>query len=98
MSLDVGVVQIDYSEARPSGAAYKYACELMEYYDVEEDYWKVSAGWNVFIELGHDTMVNHARGYIESKDLSGTEADEVMGWVSALPWRDDLVMLHLGRH
>ena len=31
MALDVGVVQIDYSQARPVGAAYQYAWELMAY-------------------------------------------------------------------
>ena len=42
MALDVGVVQIDYSQARPAGAAYKYAWELMTYDDIEGDCWKVS--------------------------------------------------------
>ena len=31
MALDVGVVQIDYSQARRVGAAYQYAWELMAY-------------------------------------------------------------------
>lgn len=98
MAFDVGVVTFDYSVASPSVAAYKYACELMEYEDIDEDYWKVSAAWNVFLELEHDTMASHARGYIEENSLSETEANEVIGWVRNLPWHDDLVILHIDRH
>ena len=98
MALDVGAVTIDYSLARPSGAAYSYAHELMEFEDIVEDYWKVTSGWNVFIELKHDTMVGHAEGYVRENGLTKSEAHEVMGWVESLPWVDNRVMLHLGRH
>ena len=81
MGLDVGVVQIDYSQARPSGAAYKYAWELMAYDDIDDDCWKVSSGGQVFIELGYDTMASHAMEYIESKSLTPSEAHQVMRWV-----------------
>ena len=96
MGLDVGVVQIDYSQARPSGAAYKYAWELMAYDDIDDDCWKVSSGGQVFIELGYDTMASHAMEYIESKSLTLSEAHQVMRWVRGLPWRGGVVMLHLG--
>ena len=98
MALDVGVVTIDYSAARPSGAAGRYAHALTEYEDPEEDYWKVEAAWNTFLELERNAMVSHARGYVEENRLSETEAAEVMGWVNSLPWKDERVMLHLGRH
>ena len=74
MGLDVGVVQIDYSRARPSGAAYQYAWELMAYDDLEEDCWKVSDGGQVFIEVAYETMASHAMQYIEAKGLSSPEA------------------------
>ena len=96
MGLDVGVVQIDYSHARPVGAAYQYAWELMAYDDLEGDCWKVSDGGQVFIEMAYETMATHAMKYIESKNLSSTEAHEVMRWVRGLPWRGQVVMLHLG--
>ena len=98
MALDVGVVTIDYSAARPSGAASRYAQELTEYEDIEEDYWKVEAAWNTFLELERSAMVSHARGYAEENSLTETEAAEIMDWVNSLPWKDDRVMLHLGRH
>ena len=94
MGLDVGVVQIDYSQSRPSGAAYKYAWELMAYDD--GDCWKVSSGGQVFIELGYETMANHAMEYIEAKGLTSPEAHQVMRWVRGLPWRGGVAMLHLG--
>ena len=96
MGLDVGVVQIDYSQSMPSGAAYKYAWELMAYDDIDGDYWKVSSGGQVFIELGYSTMINHAMEYIESKSLTSSEAHQVMRWIRGLPWQDGVVMLHLG--
>ena len=96
MALDVGVVQIDYSQARPMGAAYKYAWELMAYDDLEGDCWKVSDGGQVFIELACQTMASHAMEYIEAKSLSSTEAHQVMRWVRDLPWWGEVVMLHLG--
>ena len=96
MGLDVGVVQIDYSQARPSGAAYKYAWELMAYDDIDGDCWKVSSGGQVFIELGYDTMANHAMEYIKAKSLTSSEAHQVMRWIRGLPWRGRTIMLHLG--
>ena len=96
MALDVGVVQIDYSQAQPYGAAYQYAWELMAYDDLEGDCWKVSDGGQVFIELAYETMARHAMEYIEAKSLTSSEAHQVMRWVRGLPWRGEVVMLHLG--
>lgn len=96
MALDVGVVQIDYSQAHPSGAAYRYAWELMTYDELDGDCWKVSSGGQVFIELGYEAMANHAMAYIESKSLTPSEAHQVMRWVRSLPWRGQTIMLHLG--
>ena len=81
MGLDVGVVQIDYSRARPTGAAYKYAWELMAYDDIHGDCWKVSSGGQVFIELRYETMANHAMEYIQAKRLTVSDAHQVMRWV-----------------
>lgn len=98
MALDIGAVTIDYSAVSPYGAASKYALELMEYEDIEEDYWKVTAGWHVFLELMHSTMVSHAMGYIQENGLTETEANEIVSWVTGLPWQGGRVMLHLARH
>ena len=94
MALDVGVVEIDYSRARPYGAAYKYARELTTFDD--GSCWRVSSGGQVFIELEFGTMASHAMGYIDSNRLSATDAHEVMRWVRGLPWQGEVVMLHLG--
>ena len=94
MGLDVGIVQIDYSQARPSGSACKYAWELMAYDD--DDCWKVSSGGQVIIELEFETMAKHAMEYIGSNHLSSTEAHQIIRWVRGLPWQNDVIMLHLG--
>lgn len=96
MALDVGVVQIDYSRARASGAAYRYARELIAFNDGDGDCWKVSGEGQVFIELAFETMATHAMEYIGASRLSSTEAHQVMRWVRGLPWQDEMIMLHLG--
>ena len=96
VGLDVGIVQIDYSQARPYGAAYRYARELMAVDDYDGDCWKVSSGGQVFIELGFETMANHAMEYIVGNRLPSTDAHQVMRWIRGLPWQGDVVMLHLG--
>ncbi len=96
MGLDVGIVQIDYSRARPYGAAYRYARELMTVDDYGGDCWKVSSGGQVFIELAFETMAAHAMEYIDSSGLTSNDAHQVMRWIRNLPWEGDVVMLHLG--
>ena len=96
MALDVGVVEIDYSRARPFGAAYRYARELMTIDDRDGNCWNVSSEGQVFIELAFDTMAVHAMEYIGASRLSSTEAHQVMRWIRGLPWQGDVIMLHLG--
>ena len=93
MSLDIGVVQIEYLR-QPREAAYKFAWHLAREWD--ERYWEVSSGPNVFIELEYEHMVERARRYIASEGLGVNEAHHIMRWVRALPWRGEVVMLHLG--
>ena len=96
MGLDVGVVQIDYSQARPSGAAYRYAWELMAFDDEDGDCWRVSSEGQVFIEMAFETMAAHAMEYIDSSGLTSTDAHQIMRWIRGLPWQDEVIMLHLG--
>ena len=96
MALDVGVVEIDYSRARPFGAAYKYARELTAFDEEYGDCWKVSSEGQVFIEMAFETMAAHAMEYIDSSGLTSTDAHQIMRWIRGLPWQDDVIMLHLG--
>ncbi len=96
MALDVGVVEIDYSRARPSGAAYRYARELIAFNDGDGDCWKVSSEGQVFIEMAFETMAAHAMEYIDSSGLTSTDAHQIMRWIRGLPWQVDVIMLHLG--
>ena len=93
MGLDVGVVRIEYLR-QPGSAAYHFAWHLAREWD--DECWQVSSGANVFIELGYDHVVERAARYIESKGLGASDAHQVMRWVRGLPWRGDVVMLHLG--
>ena len=52
--------------------------------------------WVWGLVSGYGAMANHAMEYIESKSLSSSEAHQVMRWVRGLPWRGEVVMLHLG--
>ena len=96
MGLDVGIVQIDYSQARPSGAAYWYTWELMAFDDEDGDCWRVSSEGQVFIEMAFETMAAHAMEYIDSSGLTSTDAHQIMRWIRGLPWQVDVIMLHLG--
>ena len=93
MGLDIGVVKIDYL-GQPGSAAYHFAWHLAREWD--DECWQVSSGANVFIELGYDHMVERAVRYIASEGLGVSDAHQVMRWVRTLPWRGEVVMLHLG--
>ena len=93
MGLDIGVVQIDYLR-QPRSVAYHFAWDLAREWD--DECWQVSSGANVFIELGYEHMVERAGRYISSEGLGASDAHQVMRWVRMLPWRGDVVMLHLG--
>ena len=92
MGLDVGVVKIDYL-GYPGRAANQFAWKLAEEWD--ERCWQVWSEGNVFIELEYQTMVERAARFISSEDLGATDAHQVMRWVRTLPWRGEVVMLHL---
>ena len=93
MGLDVGVVRIDYGYT-PRGPANRFAWHLAGEWD--DDCWQVASGPNVFIEMGYEHMVERAARFISSEGLGASDAHQVMRWVRMLPWRGDVVMLHLG--
>ena len=91
MGLSVGTVQIDYWA--PIGAAYNFAWNLAE--ELDDRCWQVSGEGNAFIELEYELMVERAARFIEIGELGATDAHAVMRWVRGLPWRGEVVMLHL---
>ena len=92
MGLDVGVVSINYLD-RPSEAAYNFAWHLM-HTSLDAD-WSVSEGVNAFVEYTRDTMSSQMEKYLSSVKLAPYEKDAVRAWVKELPWRGDVIMLHL---
>ena len=92
MGLDIGVVKLDYLE-RPEKAAYDFTWHLAAHSDEVE--WSVSSEGNIFVELTRDTMISMMDGYVSDKKLDPEDAATVGKWIDALPWRGDVVMLHL---
>ncbi len=92
MGLDIGAVKIDYLDS-PSGAAYRFAWHLAGQWD--DRVWNVRSEGNAFMEFDFDHLVDVAEEYISSESLGSADAHQVMRWVRNLPWRRDVVMLHL---
>ena len=94
MALDVGAVTLDYSVSPRTEIVERYA-RVLKGYD-EGDCWRVAANGHVFIEMDYEAMTNHAWQHIASHDFKAAEAHQIMRWVRGLPWRDGMVMLHMG--
>ena len=92
MGLSVGTVQIEYG-VPPDDVGYRFAWHLAEERDYE--YWQVLDEGNAFIEIEYTAMVERAAQFISSSEFGATDAHAVMRWVRGLPWRRDVVMLHL---
>ena len=92
MGMDIGVVKIAYLE-RPEETAYDFARHLAAHSDEVE--WSVFSEGNIFAELTRDTMISLMDGYVSDKKLDQEDAETVGKWINTLPWRDDVIMLHL---
>ena len=92
MGLDIGVVNIKYID-RPGGAALKFASYLGEnYWDAD---WGFSEGENIIVENTKETMFQLVDDYAKSEGLGSDDKAAIQKWVHSLPWKDDVVMLHL---
>ena len=92
MGLDVGTVQIDYP-GRPVEATY----DFLRYLNInaEEADWNVAAPGNTFVEYLRENMLAQLDAYVAMKSLSQDNVDIIRGWMDDLPWRGDVIMLHL---
>ena len=92
MGLDVGVVQIDYLD-RPGKAAYDLLCHLND--NADEADWSASSAGNTFVEYTRDTLLERANEFASTNRLTRSEKDGLRSWTDGLPWKDDVIMLHL---
>lgn len=109
MGLDVGVVTIEYLDTseRPvnefllhlaGDQSIGYGDEEYEDDTGDDEHYTWGCGW------GGNTVVEFSRAYLSWKadqwgsnqSISAGERDSVQGWISDLPWENDMVMLHLG--
>ena len=92
MGLDLGVVNIKYID-RPGGAALKFVSYLGEnYWDAD---WGFSEGENIIVENTKETMFQLVDDYAKSEGLADDDKASILEWVRGLPWKDDVIMLHL---
>ena len=92
MGLDTGVVDINYLE-RPIGATYDFLWYLN--HNAEEADWLTGSEGSTFIEITSDTMDEQLRRFQSASKLSPVDVQSVRRWIDALPWKNDVIMLHL---
>ena len=103
MGLDVGVVTIQYLE-RPQEPVYRFLNELLneaaEGLEVEDDddwVWEGSWEGNSLVEFSQDYLERRTIAWATNNNVGDDGRAVLANWVSALPWRDGMIMLHLNR-
>ena len=102
MGLDVGVVTINYLE-RPRQPIYGFLNDLLNEASWESDASDDDPAWSASWE--GNGLVEYSRGYLErrsnqwadSQSLDLSERTALTSWLDSLPWRNDMIMLHLNR-
>ena len=101
--MDIGVVTIKYLEKPGPPVELFFAdlqIEALEGFDdpEDEDDWVWGGGW------GRDGIAEFSQSYLEKKATVWVEENAIdvdgrvalFTWLSALPWEDEMIMLHLG--
>ena len=103
MSLDVGVVTIEYMDSpAPPIEEFLFDLLLNPYTGVDDDendddeFWGGSWSGNGLFEFGRSGLITRAGKWADDHDISPLDRTALLSWVEALPWHDDMVMLHLG--
>lgn len=104
MGVDVGVVNIDYLPV-PGFPVSDFMRELMlgpifigdDTDDADDDCDCWGGGWayNGLYEYSRDCLEKQANAWANNQNLSGDDRATLLAWLNGLPYRDDLVMLHL---
>ena len=93
MGLDVGVIPspIKYL-GRPEKDVYDFVWYLNLHTD--DGNWNVYSEGNTIVEYERENMEGQMEEYIDANDLTKETIDKIRGWVSALPWNGNHIMLH----
>ena len=95
MGTDIGVVTIEHLE-RPDEPVYGFIQELPSLLDSDNSSWSGAWEGNFFLQTDRQRLLAASRYYAGQHRLSTHEREELAEWVnSALPWKGDVVMLHL---
>ncbi len=109
MGLDVGVVTIKYLDA-PEEPVNKFLLHLArdtslggddeEYeddtHDDEQYAWGGGNGGNAFVELSRSYVNWKADQWVKGHSVGAEGRDAIQRWISDLPWKNEMIMLHLG--
>ncbi len=93
MGLDVGVIPspIKYLD-RPEEDEYDFVWYLNLHAD--DGNWNVYSDGNTIVEYERENLERQMDEYIKANSLAQDAIDKVRGWVDALPWDGDHIMLH----
>ncbi len=103
MGLDIGVVKIEYLE-RPDQPMYGFMQDLMAEPDIgidmddfDDDFptWDATGEGNAFYEFERDALLRRADGWAVKKRIDAADRARLLQWVDDLPWRGEIIMLHL---
>ncbi len=92
MGLDVGTVEIGYL-ARPDKPTYDFLWHLN--LNADQADWNSSAAENTFVEFTRDNMLARMNEFAADGELTPTDVEGIRSWIDGLPWRGDVIMLHL---
>ena len=90
--MDVDAVEIDYLP-RPRRPAYGFLWHLNE--NADEADWGGGWGEETFVQYTRDTLLEQANEFVSRSELTESERDGLRRWLDGLPWKDDVIMLHL---
>ena len=92
MGLDVGTVQIEYL-TRPDEPTYDFLWHLNV--NAEQADWNGSAGESTFVEFTRHNMLARLNQFASKGTVAAPDVQRIRHWINDLPWRDDVIMLHL---
>ena len=93
MGLDIGVIPspIKYL-GRPEQEVHDFLLYLNLHAD--DGNWNVYSDGNTIVEYERENMDRQTEEYIKANNLAPDTIDKVRGWVDALPWNGNHIMLH----
>ena len=92
MDAYVGLVRFDYLKT-PQGTILDFLEFLAD--NSDEADWQLGAYHNVIVEYESANLLAQVDAFEKEKALSPDAKVTVLAWVSQLPWKDNVITLHL---